>query len=590
MTAIRHLPAWLYLTAIGLAAGLPVVVLGSSLLFAYAEQESQRLQASPFTMVREIRARLTLKLAGYATAVDTIASAGMLTGGDLERLDGPVRGLARREGLQIRVSDETGRIRVHSAAPPGAELPMTGNLQTHREADAAGDRPAISGLITGTMSRQFLVAITARLRGEGRSYVSFGVPVATLASIFEGYELPPSGVIGVFDRDGIFIARSRYADRFVGKPGTPELLERIRAEDTGQWVGRGLEGHLISVAFAHEPLSGWTVVARVLEADLKAPLNRVLWQTLGLALVTFAVSIALAWLASRPILTSVASLSQAAKGVGGEAPLPPPPQRHLIGEFGEIDASLRAADASIRDQVERNKLLTRELRHRVKNVLATVQAVSNATLRNSSDMDSFRRAFDGRVAALARSHVAVNGDQPTEVDLGRLVAEELTMFSDHVELDGPVVRLRPEQAVSLGLAIHELATNAAKYGALSSTTGHVSLTWQIEPGEGAADTLRLMWRESGGPAVVPPGRTGFGSQLLKAVLVRQHHASVDIDFNPAGVAVTIALPVGEGQGGRQVPAGAPRDSENRSCPSSMPPPAPAKLGHPPPLPGGGRGD
>lgn len=550
MPTSRRIPAWLYLTAIGLAAGLPVVLLGSSLLFAYANQESQRLQASTFTMVREVRARLTLKLAGYVTAVDAIATAGMLAGGDLSRLDGPVHDLARREGLQIRLTDETGRIKVHSAARRGEELPVTANLQTHREADLAGDRPAISNLITGTVSREQLVAITARLRGEGRGYVSFGVPIAALATLFEGYELPPSGVIGVFDRNGIFIARTGASGpRFLGKPGTPELLDRIRTESAGQWVGRGLEGNIISVAFDHEPLSGWTVVARVLEADLKAPLNRVLWQALGLAVATFAASIALAWLASRRILTSVAALSQAAKGVGGETALPP--QHHLIREFDDIDASLRAAHASIREQVERNKLLTRELRHRVKNVLATVQAVSNATLRNSPDMDSFRRAFDGRVAALARSHVAVTGDKATEVDLRRLVAEELTMFSDHVELDGPAVQLRPEQAVSLGLAVHELATNAAKYGALSSTQGHVSLTWQVvarpseaPPEEG--DMLRLVWRESGGPAVIPPLRTGFGSQLLKAVLVRQHHATVDIDFNPAGVAVTIALPVGQG--------------------------------------------
>jgi two-component sensor histidine kinase len=542
MATKRRIPAWLYLTAIGLAAGLPVVVLGSSLLFAYAEQESQRLGATTFAMVREIKARLTLKLAGYVAAADTIASAGVLAAGDLTRLDGPLRELAQRERLVIRVSDDTGRIKVHSAALPGQELPVSANLQADRDAEAAGGRPAISNLITGTVSREQLVAITARLHGEGLGYVSLGVPVATLASILEGYELPPSGAIGVFDRNGIFIARSSLADRYVGKPGTAELLERIRTQDSGQWVGRGLEGKIISVAFAHEPLSGWAVVARVLEADLKAPLNRVLWQALGLALVTCAVSIALAWLASRHILTSVAGLSQAAQGVGGEAPLPP--QRHLIGEFEDILHALRGADASIREQVERNRLLTRELHHRVKNMLATVQAVSNATLRSAPDMDSFRKAFDGRVAALARSHVAVTGDKPTEVDLRRLLDEELTMFSDHVALAGPGVKLRPEQAVSLGLAVHELATNAAKYGALSSMTGHVSLTWDVKD-----DMLRLAWREMGGPEVTPPTRTGFGSQLLNAVLVRQHGARVDTAFAPGGVSVTIELPVDDAEGG-----------------------------------------
>jgi two-component sensor histidine kinase len=103
-----------------------------------------------------------------------------------------------------------------------------------------------------------------------------------------------------------------------------------------------------------------------------------------------------------------------------------------------------------------------------------------------------------------------------------------------------VVDLLPEQAVSLGLAVHELATNAAKYGALSRMDGRVSLTWEVR-----ADTLELAWRESGGPEVTPPTRTGFGSQLLKAVLVRQHHAKVNIDFNPSGVVATIALPIGE---------------------------------------------
>ncbi|MBB4041046.1 two-component sensor histidine kinase/Tfp pilus assembly protein PilN [Microvirga flocculans] len=187
-------------------------------------------------------------------------------------------------------------------------------------------------------------------------------------------------------------------------------------------------------------------------------------------------------------------------------------------------------------------LLIRELHHRVKNTLATVQAVVGATARSALSIDDFYQAFVGRIISLANTHSLLTEAVWQTASLREILEKELRPYNDtrgeRITLEGGAVELPSEAAVPLGMAIHELTTNAAKYGALSVPRGKVAVSWESEPLEDGL-RLTLVWQERGGPEVAPPARQGFGSRLLHRVLATQLNAKVEMDFDPSGLRVAI---------------------------------------------------
>jgi PAS domain S-box-containing protein len=213
--------------------------------------------------------------------------------------------------------------------------------------------------------------------------------------------------------------------------------------------------------------------------------------------------------------------------------------RRLIGVVADV------TDRHLSE--ERRSLLIRELHHRVKNTLATVQAIVGSTARTATSIDSFHEAFVGRIKSLAHTHSVLTEATWQTASLRDLLASELMPYAEsetetspdlRIVLDGPAVDLPSEIAVPIGMAIHELTTNAAKYGALSTGRGRITITWSVEAG-----VLHLDWRESGGPRVTPPTRQGFGSRLLQRVLTAQVQAQITTDYAPEGFHLTLAAPL-----------------------------------------------
>lgn len=213
----------------------------------------------------------------------------------------------------------------------------------------------------------------------------------------------------------------------------------------------------------------------------------------------------------------------------------------IMAPGGEVSGVfVQGSDVTDRVHAERQqKLLVDELNHRVKNSLATVQAISHQTLRSTPDIGAFREAFESRLMALAKTHdlltaTSWRGAALREVLLGELGAFEPT----HYRLEGADVDLTPTEALALGLVVHELATNAAKYGALSADTGCVTVSWAV-----TERTLRLTWRERDGPPVGSPTRRGFGSRLIERSLGGQLSGDARLEFAAEGLTCQIALPL-----------------------------------------------
>lgn len=209
---------------------------------------------------------------------------------------------------------------------------------------------------------------------------------------------------------------------------------------------------------------------------------------------------------------------------------------------------LRRIVAEYKKAQLQQQLLIRELHHRVKNTLATVQSIMGSTARASSTMEEFQNAFTGRVISLAKTHSLLTEERWQTVPLHDLVCLELEPYDDatgkRVKIRGPQVELVPEMAVPIGMAIHEMTTNAVKHGALSEFGGVVEVTWS-ELTEGGQRKLHLEWVERHGPPVEPPTRKGFGSRLLERVLTAQIHADVTTDYRPEGLHIQVAVPLPE---------------------------------------------
>jgi two-component sensor histidine kinase len=228
-------------------------------------------------------------------------------------------------------------------------------------------------------------------------------------------------------------------------------------------------------------------------------------------------------------------------------------------EFGEGDEAVlvqlaqlaastveyAATEAQRRHGEERQRLLIRELHHRVKNTLATVQAILGTTARSSGTIEDFYRAFLGRIGSLAKTHMLLTEDLWPVAKLQELLETELRPYQttgiERIRLEGPDVELPSQIAVPLGMALHELTTNAARFGALSVPDGRLTVTWQVS--QERRNLLHLEWIEADGPAVEVPEQKGFGARMLHRVLAVQTDAEVSVDFRATGLHVVIDLPL-----------------------------------------------
>ena len=195
---------------------------------------------------------------------------------------------------------------------------------------------------------------------------------------------------------------------------------------------------------------------------------------------------------------------------------------------------------------DRQKLLIRELHHRVKNTLANVRAMMGATARSSGSVDDFVRDFSARIVSLADTHSMLTDDYWQMASLHKLLESELrhydTSDKSRVVLEGPNVALVADIAIPIGMAFHELASNSSKYGALSRPTGRLEVRWSVSNSEGER-MLNLDWLEKGGPKVEQPRRRGFGTTLLEKVVAVQCQAEVELNYHPDGLRFALALPL-----------------------------------------------
>ncbi|MFB0491186.1 two-component sensor histidine kinase [Methylobacterium sp. OAE515] len=361
--------------------------------------------------------------------------------------------------------------------------------------------------------------------------------------------------ITVTDRDGLIIARRPDAAAWIGKPIPPERVAMLEAQGADVRVAAGLDGRerIIATVTPGGPLAGVRVAVgrdcATAFADIDAATRR------GLVLIALGAVLALAaaLMAGRMFIRRPIErlLRTAAAWQAGDLAA----RTGLRGstEFGRLGSKLDAMAGTLQRstndlhaEIHRGHALQdlqvtmlHELNHRVKNTLATVQALARQS-RGSE------KALEARILALSKTHDLLTREAWTGAPLREVLENELSPYrtgDDQIGLDGPAVSLSPREVLALGMTIHELTTNAAKYGALSVPEGRVRVGWSLVASEAGAQRLRLTWQESGGPPVQAPTRSGFGTRLIAGSVRRELDGTVEPAFETKGLRCDLEVPL-----------------------------------------------
>jgi two-component sensor histidine kinase len=449
-----------------------------------------------------------------------------------------------------------------ASLPPRADDPSTvrpnfSGWALFKEVRASG-RFTVSTLVLGVRSRRPVLPLTLPLKdGNGRfdGVASSGIDLGWLADYFAGKPLPPGGSLSIVDRNGTFLLRLPALAGIVGTPIRDDLRPLLAAEAPGTGEARGLDG--VERLFGYIPprasANGLFIAVAIGKEEAIAGIKRAAIRDGALLVLAVALALLAAWAAGQrfvrqPIL-HLAEMAERWRSGDLAARSSFRNRRSELGRLGTaldamVDALQRheqALIATIKDRdhaLRRQYLLANEMNHRVKNTLTVVQSIAYQTLGGRTPESE---TLLDRLLALAQAHDLLTRESWEGARLGDVVTAATLPFqgeSDRIALDGrdaSRIWLAPQTALALALGLHELATNAAKYGALSVPGGRVTIDWRVE--DGPADRwLTLVWRETGGPPVAAPQRRGFGSRLLERGLGT---LKATLEFRTEGLVCTI---------------------------------------------------
>ena len=476
---------------------LPLIIFAAGIVFHNYEQDRKDATQRVLETVRSIRLVLDAEMQRMTGGLQVLALTNSLRGGDFNSFRRIATGFLDQYGKDgvVLVADREGRQLFSSVTSDVAALPPRNNRDIVEKVFAT-KRPYYSNLFVGAVKKSLIVTVEVPVIRDGEVLydISFSPPLEVFQAIVEQQRPGKDWTIAIFDGEGINFARVPNPQNTIGKPASSSLHAQLFRIPEATFATISLEGVPLITSVARSSLTGWTVAAGIAETSLVAPL----WRSLA--------------------ITSV---------IGG--------MLLLVG----LAFAVRMATAIARGEMLHD-LLIEELNHRVKNTLAILQSIATQTFRSASRAE--REKFEGRLGALAEAHNLLSQEkwQGSELQdvLTRVLNPYLLNNPDRVRMFGPRVPLSPRRAVILSMILHEIATNAAKYGALSNDTGTVTLDWEvIEENDGRK--LRLIWTEAGGPHVTAPVQRGFGSRLIERSARDQLGGEATVDFLPRGVVCTV---------------------------------------------------
>ena len=484
---------------------LPLIVFAAGIVFNNYQQERRNASQRVLETVRSIRLVLDAEMQRMTGALQVLALTGPLRNGDFEAFRPIAEGFLDqyRDGGVVLVADRAGHQLFSSVTSDTAHLPLRNNREIVERVFST-KRLQYSNLFVGAVKRQPIVTVEVPVLREGEVVydISFSPPVEIFQGIINRQRPGEDWTISIFDGDGINFARAPNPQETIAMRASASLYAEMFRANEATLQAVSLEGVPLITSFARSSVTGWIVAAGIAESSLVGPL----WRKLA--------------------ITSV---------IGG------------ILLLTGLAFAVRMATTIARGEMLHD-LLIEELNHRVKNTLAILQSIAVQTFRSASRSE--REKFEGRLGALAEAHNLLSTEKWQGSELQDVVKRVLQPYllnnPERMKMFGPHVPLSPRVAVILSMIVHEIATNAAKYGALSNDSGTVTVDWEVIT-ENATKKLRLIWTEAGGPHVTAPVQRGFGSRLIERSARDQLGGEATVDFLPRGVVYTVTCTLEDGR-------------------------------------------
>lgn len=510
-----------------IALAVPLLALLGMEAARLTTSERARLFGDARLTAERIAADVDQTLNGYIAILESLATTPALAEDDLETVYRQAEAALSSRGLYAFLRDPSGQQLFNTRVPFGSPLPNSGDPKDQAFTDK---HPYVSDVVIGDVAKRAVMAVSVPVfrKDKLRYVLSLSLEPSLMKQLLDRQKIPPEWRATIADRKGIVIARTKLQDEFVGKPLT-DAKKRDGAEQ-----GKDLEGRNVKWGTAPSRVAGWIVHVSVPAVLLDAAARDALLNYVLIVAAFTCVGIAGAVGVARVITKPLDMAEDAAKALGEGRKVEFKPT--LVAEANAIGTALVEA-AELRAHAEQQiLLLMREVNHRSKNMLAVVQAI--ARQMPSDDPKQFVRQFSDRIVGLAASQDLLIESNWQGVRVADLVRSQLALFREligtRIEIEGPPVRLQPPAAQAIGMALHELATNASKYGALSGSDGKVRISWRME-GSGEERAFVLAWAEQDGPAVTPPQRRGFGYTIMVAMVEKSLDATVTIDYAPSGL-------------------------------------------------------
>lgn len=535
---------------LALAVALPFMLLSAGIVWQLANNERETRREAILFSTRTLMNAVDAILNKQIAVAQMLATSPALQSDDLvafrQEAERASHGLT---GGWILVADQDGQQLMNLAPGTTSPLPrrQAAAIELQRRAIETG-RVHISGVFHGMVTRSPLLTVEVPVVRQDKAPLALAVVMepGVFLSLFEQWNLPDGWLAGLIDRNGHFIARSRSHDATVGQPASEGFRAAARDALEGWKEMSSIEGVQVANAHVTSPLSGWVMGLAADKKVFEAPIRDTIMIASLAGVAATLLSLLLAMWFARRISRPIEQIEQGTHALGLRRNMTftytglPEADRTLDA----IAATARVLEQHDKERDEREahvRLIMRELSHRSKNLLAIVLAIARQTSRHTTSFPEFESRFNSRIQALADAHDLLVEQQWGGAYITDLIGAQLAAFgTERVVVRGERIMLRAEAVQNVALALHELATNASKYGALSARGGKVEITWAREPGEGGAQNLRFTWRERGGPPVAAPTRKGFGCFVLERVTVNALGAG-SLEFNPDGLVWTCII-------------------------------------------------
>ena len=542
----RPLPAvtiTAYLTALAAVITLPLIAFVAVLLAQLQNFDREALRWETASDARVLARVVESRLQDMSATLRLLAVFPELEEGNLESLQNRMQSILSDDSVYLVLVDESGMPLLNTRVPYGTPPGPANSVPALQSALETG-RIAVSAIFfdqtAGNRAFNVILPLPEDHQHSGAALM-LTQEIGEIQSIVGLEALPPDWSMAVLDQNGMVIASNGPAGPDAGKPyGVQETVNFSRKGGAFEY---SRDGRAMLNGYSKLTNAPWIVTLWGPIASAQAPIiSTWKWLIWG-SLVFIGISMLIGYTVARQLGQPIRSLARTAERLGKGEIVPPPLTK--LTEANQIAVALSNASFDRSEAEDRIRLMLHELVHRSKNVLALVQAIHRQLARQSSTKEEFQQALEGRLQGLAQSIELLAQENWSGLSLKKLIEQHLStvgVSADQIVLDGEDFMLRVSAVQNLGLALHELATNSIKYGALSTPSGKVTIRWGVEGVRNGEPAMCIVWQEQGGPEVAVPQRSGFGSVIIERHAAAAFNGAIDLDYRAEGLRWSLHAP------------------------------------------------